>query len=398
MTTPSFYKSTGISISVFKPTIDMGVPSYVPAGMLLDDSIAQQIDTYSHEILANGGWWSASLALKGALVDTEDWFDNGLNRHVEVYNPALVKIWEGFVNRVTLSAGTLSAVRGPLLDAANRASVTYTPILDATATPPIMGVQTTTLVADDAASQNKYGILEDVVSGGQLLDDGVTDEAVQQRNTFLNEMREPETTEDLGVGAMSEPTVELELLGYAHRLGRWIVQDLTAATIQIDTKLQTVMALDPNGMFSTDYAGISANALLTSRYEDDNRTAWDVIQSLVSVGDAADDRYTFGVYGGLKAFYAPLPSDTAYQHRIADPLIQIETYGTGTKIEFWDVLPAKWMFLSDFLVGRPQPVDRRLDPRYVFIESVQFSAPNDLQISGNKVGKLAQMIAKKGMF
>lgn len=393
MTTPSFNSTLGISISAFRPTIVAG-GAYTPNGNLITDQLAQNADTYSHELLANGGWWSASLSISGSLVEMENWIDDGLNRHIEVYNFALEKIWEGFVNMVTLSAGTLQATRGPLMDVANRASVVYTPILDPTTAPPIEGSETTTTIANNAASQAKYGIFEQVLSGGRKLDDGTTDEAVELRDTTLQESREPETSEDVNLGSSSIASVTLDLLGYVHRFKGYVYADATAATVQLGTKMQLVITADPNGLFSTSYTQMAANALLVSRYDDDNRMAWDVIQELVSIGDAAANRYTFGIYDGRQAIYAAIPDDTAYQHRIAGKNVDIETYGVGTKIHPWDVLPARWMFLPDFLVGRTQPTDRRLDPRYLFIESVRFTAPSALQISGQKVSRLPQMIAR----
>jgi len=326
----------------------------------------------------------------------EDWFASGLNRHVEVYDSALVKVWEGFVNMVTLSAGTLRATRGPLIDIANRVSVVYTPILDAATAPPLEGSETTTTVDDNAASQVKYGIFEQVISGGKLLDDGTTDDATELRNTFLEENREPETGEEISLGSSVTASVQIDLLGYVHRLQGWVYQDTTAATAQLDTKLGAILDADPNVIFSSANSAIATNPLLVSGYDDDNRMAWDAIQELVSLGDAAANRYTFGVYDNQRAVYAIAPTDTAYQHRIAGESMDIEAYVTGATVRPWDVLPARWMFLPDFLVGQTQTTDQRLDPRFLFIESVQFTAPSAVQISGQKVSRIPQMIARLG--
>ena len=300
--------------------------------------------------------------------------------------------------------GTLSATRGPLMAVANRASVVYTPILDATTLPPIKGTQTTTVVADDADSQDLYGIIEKVLSGGELLDDGTTDEAVQLRDTYLEEMRRPETGEQLSLDAGAAASVTLDLLGYIHRLQGWIVQDLNPAVVQISDntgagKLQLVLALDPNGMFSADYSWMEDNAFLTYQFEDGDRTAWDVIQELVAVGeDTTNDRTTFGIYADLRARYAAIPATVEYQHRIADRSMQVETYGLGAEVRPWNVLPARWLFLSDFLAGRSPPTDWKTDPRYMFIESVSYTAPYGLRLQGSRVGTLAQILAKKGMW
>jgi len=398
MTTPSFHEQTGISILAWQPII-VAATSYTPRGVLVRDDLAQVIDGYSHVIQANGGWWSASISLSGSLLEMEDWFAEGLNRHIEVFNSAGVLVFAGFVNQVDLSAGTLSATRGPLMDIANRVSVTYTPILDATVTPPIKGAQTTTTIADDATSQGKYGIFEDVVDGGALLDDGTTDDAAQMRDTYLAEMKDPESGEDVNIGGGSAtPSVTLSILGYVHRFQKWVFQDLTAATTTISTKIQNVINGDPNVLFSTDFTKIATNALLVSRYEDDNRMGWDVLQELVSFGDASDNRYTLGVYANQRITYAAIPTTAEYQHRIAGENVEVRTFTGDTLVEPWNVLPARWMFLPDFLTGRGLPTALRDDPRYVFIESVTYTAPSTVQIAGNKVGSINQLLAKKGMW
>lgn len=394
MTTPSLYETTGISLSVWKPTIDLGTPLYTPRGTLIDRDLAFTITSYSHEILADGGWWSASISFPLTQVDAEEWLEEGLNRHVEIYNTAGETIWAGFINQVTLSAGTLTAVRGPLLDCVNRASVTYTPILDATTVPPIEGAETTTTIANDPTTQTLYGILEAVISGGKLLDDGTTDDAVQLRETYLEEYKNPQSSEDLDLSGGADVVIQLDLLGYVHRFQKYIYQDLTAATVQIDDKIPLVIAADPNGLFSTDYTRIGTNPSLTSRYEDDNRNAWDVLTQEVTLGDAAYNRYTLGVYQNQQIRYAVVPTTIAYQHAISDNDIQIEQFDSGVNVDPWDVLPARWLFLTDFLVGRGLPGSPRDDPRSIFIESVHFTAPNLVQVGGQKLSRIPQMMAR----
>jgi len=396
MTTASWFQQTGLSISVWEPTIDTATPLYTPRGRLVTDTLSDILSSYQHEILADGGWWSASITISLSVQESEDWFEDGLNRHIEVYNPALALVWAGFVNQVTISAGTLAATRGPLLDIANRVSVVYSPILDATTAPPLEGSETTTTIADDATSQTAYGILEAVVSGGKLLDDGTTDDAAQLRDVYLEENKDPQTSEDLDFSSGATATVQLDLLGYVHRLGKWIYQDMTAATVQIDTKIALFPAADPNGLLSTDVSQIAANAALTSRYEDDNRMAMDVLNEDVSLGDVANNRYTLGLYADQRITYAATPTTAAYQHDILDQAMRVETYGNGATVDPWDVLPARWVFLYSFLPGRGQPAALRDDPRFLFIESVRFSAPSTVQISGQKVSRIPQMIARLG--
>jgi len=376
---------------------------------LVTDDLGGQYTALEFESTADGGWHSARITLTGPLTDMEEWFDVGLNRHIEIYNPALERIWVGFVNQVQLSAGTLTATRGPLMEIVNRASVSYTPILDATTEEgPVTGTQTVTTIEDDDDSIERYGVLEQIVSGSQLLDDDPDDSAdpnraEELRDTYLDEMKDPQSSEAIGLGSSSEPSVTLELLGYYHRFSRYMIQDSTVSTVQISNddgtgKMQLVIDAHPNALFSTDYTQMEDNLGLTSQFEDGTRDAWTILTEMNEQGDADNVRTTFGVYDEQRITYASLPDDVAYEHRIADPAMRIEQYGSGVEVRPWDVKPAQWLFLSDFLTGRTQSSDRRKDPRFVFIESVRFTVPYDLQINGGKVSTVKQMLAKQGMW
>ena len=355
---------------------------------------------YSHTITADGGMQSASLSLVGTVDEMEAWLSDGLNRHVEVYSPDQVLVFEGFVDQITYSAGTLTATRGPLMNIANRISVVYTPILSDDEDPPVTGTQTTTEIVDNETSQDKYGIVEQVFSAGTLYPDS----AEALRDAYLEEIAWPETSETIGIGSTSEPSVELSILGYVSRLNTYITQDTTTQSIQISDpdgtgKLQQLIADDPNGIFPADYTGMEENNLLAQQYENENRTGWAAMQELVELGNDTDNtRMTLGVYAGRRVVYATIPTDVEYEHRIADRAMRVERYGTGHEVRPWDVLPARWTFLPDYMVGRQVPVDRRQDPRYIFIESVSFSAPYNVDLTGSKVGTIRQLLAKQGMW
>ena len=396
-----------LSVIAYEPSIT--ATTYNPRGMLVDDTLGNQYTALEFESTADGGWNNGRLTLTGNLPDMETWFDAGLNRHIEIYSPALELIGAGFVNQVQLSAGTLTATRGPLMEVCNRCSVTYTPILDATTDPPATGTQTVTTIADDDDSIEKYGVMEQVVSGGQLLDNDPEDiadpnRAEDLRDTYLDEMKDPQSSEELGLGSSSEPSITLELLGYHHRFKSYMVQDTTTTTVTVSNddgtgKMQLVIADQPNALFSTDYTQMEDNALLTSRYEDGTRDAWTILTELNDLGTAANVRTTLGVYENQRVTYAALPDDIAYEHRIADTTMRVTEYGSGIDVRPWDVLPARWLFLSDFLSGLTETTDdKRKDPRYLFIESVRFTAPYAVQINGGKISTIKQMLAKQGMW
>jgi len=355
-------------------------------------SYSADITAYQQLVSAWIGYDSASITITGPLVEIEDWIERGLGRHVEIYNPALVKIWEGVVNLIGVGAGPLAQTVGPLLDIGNRASVMYAPILDATVDPPVVGTTQPTTIAENADSQARYGIIEKVLSGGT----STTDDAERYRDTYLNEHAWPESGETVTPGGGSEPSVRLDCLGYGAFLGAYAYNTTTTGTTTASVKVQAVLAADPNGLFSTDYTGIETNGYLVPAYEGDNAYADSVIKSIVALGDINDDRWLFGIYNDRKAQYNEVPTDVAYYHRLSDPAQRIAT-PSGTLVYPWDVKPGRWLFILDWLTGRTEPSVRRRDLRYIFIESVEYTAPFDLRINGHKIGKLSQLLAKQGL-
>jgi hypothetical protein len=391
-TTPTNFQQSGLSISAWKPTIVAGT-SYTPRGALIDDQLQDRIASYNHEIAAEGGYKAASMTMQGDQNYVEDWLENGVGRHIEIYNPALELIWAGFVNGVSATIGRLAVSRGPMIDIANRTLAIYT-VVDTTTNPPLTGPSgQVTALADDTTSQDRYGIWEKPIDAGTV----TTTNATTIRDTYLEEHKQPETSQDFGSGG--DLSVTVECLGYwAFFLAYTYAQTANSGTRTITLKIQDIINADTNGLFSTDFSQIATNALLVPRYDDTESLAWELLKSLTSLGDAASLRHTLGVYGGQRIEYTAMPSAIAYQQRLADE--QVETYGTGTIVEPWDVLPARWLFYPDFLTGKTQPATlsaRREDPRFEFIESVRFTAPYDVQHNGGKVNTLPQLLAQLGL-
>ena len=383
--TPTFEQSKELSLLIYKPTIG----SYVPAGVF-QGTIGREVDAYQHTIAALGGYDSASFTINDRLDRLEDWLDR-LGYHVEVYNPDLVLIWEGFINRVSLNLGGLAVVRGNLTDIGNRVTCVYSTV-DTSTTEPTIGMREPTTVANDTTSQGRYGIIQKILSVG-----GATQVTAEQiRDTWLNENKEPETSQSYSSGG-GQTTVSVECAGYNKWLDLYAYNQIASTgTLNVSTAIQNVLAADVNGLFSTDYTRITANTLQTQQYVNDDDTAWAYIKYLVSQGDAADNRYLFGIYAGRRAVYEVQPTDTAYLQRITDNRQDVET-PTGQIVKPWDVLPGRWLLYPDFLVGRITPSNKRDDSRYEFIERVTFTAPWSLSHTGSKASTLPQKLAKLGL-
>lgn len=386
----SHEQSPALSIGVWEPSFSGGV--YTPEGRQVYGAPMTGAEGWQHSSVALGGYENASFGLNAGQIELEDWLD-ALGWHVVAYDPALTVAWEGFVDKVTLTLGPLQLVRGPLLSIANRVKAVYSTI-DTTTNPPTLGIRAVTAVANDTDSQDQRGIVEKVLSAGGMR----VSEAIQVRDTFLAEHSKPETTQTVSTTA-AEPSVKIECLGYRHWLGVYTyTQTAASGTVALSTKVADVLDADPNSLFSSANADIATNALTVVNYENDDMTAWALVKGLTALGDATDARHTFGVYAGRRAEYAAAPTAYYYAQRLADPAQRVTLYGDpGQWVKPWQVRPARWLLMSDFLVGKTVPTLLRRDLRAVFIERVTYTAPWGLQVEGGKVTTLRQKLARLGL-
>jgi len=270
----------------------------------------------------------------------------------------------------------------------------YSP-LDVTVYPPVSGTTTVTTISEDTDSQGLYGIIEKVISAGTTTDDN----AEQARDIFINENKAPKTSGQVNLtpGSSQNVVITLDCLGNINWLTAYIYNNTGTGYALLSDKIVDVITADPNSYLSTSEVEIEANSFLTPAVENRNRFAWDIITELVALGNDTDDRRRlFGVYADLISRYETQPEEIFYHHRLSDPA-QAVTTPEGTVVYPWDVQPGKWLFVPDFLTGKPKPETSNLndDPRTIFIEGITYTAPWSVSISGESGGgNLAQLLAK----
>lgn len=373
------YKSEALTLSVYRPLVQ--------GGEYLFDWRAS-VESWQHEIRAMGGYWSASASQADSLRRAEEWLADGLGRHVVVHDDALNQVWEGFVNSVSIDVGGLNVTRGPLMNVANKVKLKYSTI---DTTDGGFGGRTETAYAENTASQIKFGVITKILSSG-----GVSQTSAEQlRDTYLAQHKDPETTSRFNLSGRDDVRLSIELLGYVHFQMLYPFTSASTGDVNLSTRLAAILDDDPNNLFSSSNASIETNTLQVSQWEDDDPTAWDAIKSLVSMGDANDARFLYGVYSDRQAIYTAAPTEYAYRREIAASG-DVETIIGGT-VKPWAVKPGKWLLFPDFLVGRSQPSDLRTDPRALFIERVVFSMPRGLQLDGGKTSTVEQKIARLGL-
>ena len=357
--------------------------------------ITQKIHKYWHTIEAVGGFWSAQFTIRGGRSLVDDWLQDGLGRHIEVYDHSLTCIWEGFANKLTVNYGPLAATRGPLLDAANRVDLVYSAITYDEDDNPVVGTRVNTGVENNTDSQALWGIIPQVLSTGGV--DAA--DALNIRDSYLENHNLPATGKEYRSDASSETSVTVDCLGYVHWLN-WPYNNGLAGEDDADVKILDVLGDTPNIawlIYNTSH--VSANLLHVPMWEDEDNLAWSVIKDVVARGGTSQERWLFGIYAGMEAHYKAAPTTVEYQQRLSQSRPKIEFAGGDQVYEIfpWNVLPGKWLMFPDFLIGQAAEFNLRDDPRAMFIEQVKFTAPNDLYLKGGTVDTTDALIAQLGL-
>lgn len=358
------------------------------------EGTAIDFSSYSHELRAIGGFYKAKLTLDENQFQIDEWIERGIGRHIDIYNPELEIIFEGFVNKLSVTIGTLQYSIGPLISIANRIKARYTPV-DTTVDPPVRGAQTETATSSNTDSQALYGIIDGVLN----VNDANQTEAEQVRDTILNDVSRafPATSRKSSLSG-GQSSLTLDILGYWHWLGTYIYNNSATGQVNLSDKIIAILAAEPNGIFSTNTNEITSNTTQVQDGEDKDKEAITLLKQLNSLGDASFNRYNMGFYQDRKFRYEVAPSEVEYHQRITGN--EGITTPIGSKVEPWNVKPAKWLFYPDFLVGRHPPITAstlRSDPRAGFIESVKFSLPDTLDINGDKLDESDVLLERIGL-
>lgn len=373
-------------------------PSHVSinvySSLLNGKEFRQRVDlpeSYQHTIQAFGGFWSASFTFRTGRDRAEDWLDRGPGRHVETVGDALEVAWEGFVNEVVVNYGPLSVTRGPLVDVCNRAQLIYNGI-DTSVSPPVVGTRMYTGEYNDEDSQGLWGVLPQYVTAGNMTPTGA-DYVVQ---TYLDAHAQPKTSKSFQSDSPGEVSMSVNCLGYFHWLN-WGYQNLSTGMDDADDKLLLVLADSPNAAWlNFDVVGVGSNTMQVRLFEDGFSLASDIIKEIVASGDELGNRWLFGVYEGLSARYEQAPAAVEYLQSTSDPKLRT-VKAPGTELRPWSVRPGKWLLFTDFLVAQSTPTALHDDPRAMFLESVQYSAPSSLSLQGGDADQLNQVMARYGL-
>lgn len=387
-TTKSYFETNGLVIDMYKPAIDPGV-SYDPNGQHMRQ--VRSPATYQQQLEAIGGYWAMQFTLTDDMIELEGWIPDTLNQHVEVHDAALEVVWEGFVNQISISSGGFSFVKGPLLQIGNEVNLGYSTV-DTTTIPPTMGERDFTTYATHVASQTRYGTIYKLLSTGGV----PVGQADQLRDSWLAQHSRLRPTKKWSSIGGANPTLTVDCLGYVHRLNYPYRQVAQTLEYDLDDKMADILDYCPDGLFSSANATIATNTFQVIRYENQYRLALPLIKSLLAVGDATDARYLFRVGKGRYVTYEAAPTEVEYIQNRSDAEQKVTTIH-GDEVPQWRVQPGKWLLFPDFLVGTDVSQPPEDDPRAMFIESVMYTIPNQLELIGSTTYTIDQKLGQLGL-
>lgn len=391
--TATAFSTLGISVALWRPAFSVDestspyTVTYTPKSAVFLDGLQERITAYSHVKSATRGYDSASFSFGTNVPEVEQWVAHGLGLHVEVADEAASVCWEGYIDSMAIQLGALTLTRGPLSNVANRTRLAYSYIEPGTNV--ANQERRFTAIAEDAASQRRFGVCWQILSAG-----GMTDtEADAIRDLFLSENKDARGTQQVALGGAGNAQITVSCRGYAAKL-TYPYNSRTTGQQNLSTKLAAILDADPNGLFSSQ--DITANTLQVDAWEDDSKEAIGLINDLVTRGDAAGQRYTFGVYAGRHVRYEAAPTDVAYTLSLAEPDEDIHAI-SGERISPWRIDPGKRLLVTSLLAGKSTPADLREDERCLFLERVQYTAPYQLMLQSGSTDTLPQTMARFGL-
>lgn len=378
----SIFRTEGLNLNMYSPPWQ---------GSLWLRNYTDYVEGYSHELASFGGFNQASISLGNQPIGTlEDWTENGLGREMKVTSGDNQIVFEGFINQMDFEVAGFSFSLGPFLDIANRIALTYSYVDTSTGTA-ITGLRATSPWYTDDISIGKYGVQSKMLSSG-----GIDLDAVDGLIALaLDRLAQPQRTEDLNLSGSGETfSIKLTIAGWWNMFEKYVYNNTADPTaINVSDKLIAIVAAEPNLLFKS--SGIQKNDLQVSSWENDNAEAWGLIKANVNLGDTGFNRYTFGVYENRLVRYGPVENKVTYYRPVGEKL-QTLLDESDNRVPPWLVRPGYWVRVRDLTPAR-KTVNDFNDIGYVFIESLSYSAPDNLSLNGGHNYRLTQRLAQLGL-
>jgi len=241
------------------------------------------------ETRAQGGYYRCRLNLHGGREFLSEFLSNGLGRDLAAFDPRGEQIWEGFIHGMTLDAGG-ARIQINLEEVYNKVWIRYR----------LTGTTTTvrSTPTEDLVSQDRFGIKDFVLTGGELESAAVANQIAQ---SYLNLHAQPKPTPSrIGIGgsrpARGAAKIEIEARGYWDTL-KWRVYNQTGSSGNQGISAEVGDIVTAVGQFIAG-TKIDVNSTLVTKVYDQDRFAGDILEDLARVGDVSYRRYILQVGNG----------------------------------------------------------------------------------------------------
>lgn len=367
--------------------IDVNARVPIPRGTGATEKLSERLTSYSHTIALDGGFTSASITMVADETVAAAWIQDGVGKHIESSFGGTIA-WEGFVDSVEVSVGSLSFVKGPLMDVVNKARVTYQLYTFGGIVP---GGQYITDFASDTAAQAAFFILEGDIAGGTLVSDA---EATSIRDLYLSEYALPKSKTNFS-STPGEASITLNCVGYYRLLEKYYYLRAVDANIEATDKIKAVLDAEPNGILNGSRSVMNTIGITVNEYEDWSRTGSAIIFELAALGNSSGERMSFGVYEDRTPHLTVVPNEIRYELS-AGYNGSILSMANGGPIPLAFVRPGYWIRSRSLpLASRVGSHSRlRVSDRDVLVEQVTFNAPDQLSINGGQFDTFTQRLSR----
>jgi hypothetical protein len=237
----------------------------------------------------NGGFWDASFNIVDELLTRpflSDFLWSGLARMIYIYNDRGRRVWEGEIDEVVFDSGTVKT-HTRLYSIVNKSWVRYL----------VSGTPTRSTVYQDSVSQNHFGIIERVRTGGQIAEAVANSIAELQ----LDWLAWPKAKRKIRKGGSERPmSLRIACSGFAKRF-KHRVYTQTASSGDADASTVIEAVVDDLGQFVVTKE-IDTNSQQIPQEFDSDRWAEGILTGIAEAGDPSLHKWVWGM-GLDQTFY-----------------------------------------------------------------------------------------------